>query len=78
MRTTTRFLTLAGAALVTVAGYSTHARAADIKVAEGYYNFRLTERLRLSFHLQHVLDSGSEETSRFGYFLPGVRLHASF
>src|SRR6188474_570265 len=34
MRTTTRFLTLAGAALVTVAGYSTHARAADIKVAE--------------------------------------------
>ena len=34
MRTTTRFLTLAGAALVTVAGYSTHARAAYIKVAD--------------------------------------------
>lgn len=47
------------------------------KLAEGYYNFRLTERLRLSFHLQHVLDSGGE-TSKFGYFLPGVRLQASF
>jgi YVTN family beta-propeller protein len=34
MRTTTRFLTLAGAALVTVAGYSTHAKAADVKVAD--------------------------------------------
>ena len=47
------------------------------KLAEGYYNLRLTERLRLSFHLQRVMDSGGE-TSRFGYFLPGVRLQASF
>jgi hypothetical protein len=47
------------------------------KLAEGYYNFRLTERLRLSFHLQHVMDTGGE-TAKFGYFLPGVRLHASF
>lgn len=47
------------------------------KLAEGYYNFRLTERLRLSFHLQRVLDSESG-ASRFGYFLPGVRLQASF
>ena len=47
------------------------------KLAEGYYNFRLTERLRLSFHLQRVLDS-EDGTSRFGYFLPGVRLQASF
>jgi carboxypeptidase family protein len=49
----------------------------DERLAEGYYNFRLTERLRLSFHLQHVLDSESGAT-RFGYFLPGVRLQASF
>ena len=28
------------------------------KLMEGYYNFRLTERLRLSFHLQRVLDTG--------------------
>jgi hypothetical protein len=47
------------------------------KLVEGYYNFRLTERLRLSFHLQHVVDSGGE-TSKFGYLLPGVRLQASF
>ena len=47
------------------------------KLAEGYYNFRLTERLRLSFHLQRVLDT-EDGVSRFGYFLPGVRLQASF
>ena len=47
------------------------------KLAEGYYNFHLTERLRLSFHLQRVLDS-ENGTSQFGYFLPGVRLQASF
>jgi hypothetical protein len=47
------------------------------KLVEGYYNFRLTERLRLSFHLQRVLDSESG-TTQFGYFLPGVRLQASF
>jgi hypothetical protein len=47
------------------------------KLAEGYYNFRLTERLRLSFHLQRVLDSGGDKP-RFGYFLPGIRLQASF
>jgi hypothetical protein len=47
------------------------------KLAEGYYNFRLTERLRLSLHLQRVMDSAGE-TSKFSYFLPGVRLQASF
>ena len=47
------------------------------KLAEGYYNFRLTERLRLSFHLQRVLDSGGDG-AKFGYVLPGVRLQASF
>ena len=46
-------------------------------LTEGYYNFRLTERLRLSFMLQHVLDSPSSE-SKFGYLLPGVRLQAAF
>jgi hypothetical protein len=47
------------------------------KLVEGYYNFRLTERLRLSFNLTRVLDS-EDGTTRFGYFLPGVRLQASF
>ena len=48
------------------------------KLFEGYYNFRLTERLRLSFNLERVLDSEEDGQSTFGYFLPGVRLQASF
>ncbi len=47
------------------------------RLAEGYYNLRLTERLRLSFHLQRVLDA-EDGAARFGYVLPGVRLQASF
>jgi hypothetical protein len=47
------------------------------KLTEGYYNFHLTERLRLSFSLQHVLDTPGFD-SRFGYLLPGVRLQAAF
>ncbi|MQA29914.1 MAG: hypothetical protein GEU82_08760 [Luteitalea sp.] len=46
-------------------------------LAEGYYNFQLTERLRLSFHLTHVLDRPDAET-RFGYLLPGIRFQAAF
>jgi hypothetical protein len=46
-------------------------------LTEFYYNFQLTERLRLSFMLQHVLDTPSD-VSTFGYFLPGVRLQAAF
>jgi hypothetical protein len=46
-------------------------------LAEFYYNFQLTERLRLSFMMQHVLDDPSE-VNKFGYFLPGVRLQAAF
>jgi hypothetical protein len=44
-------------------------------LTEGYYNFQLTERLRLSFTLQHVLDRQSD---KFGYLLPGIRLQAAF
>ena len=47
------------------------------KLTEGYYNFHLTERLRLSFHLTHVLDS-PEVTGKFGYLLPGIRFQAAF
>ena len=46
-------------------------------LAEGYYNFQLTERLRLSFHLTHVLDKPDADT-RFGYVLPGIRFQAAF
>jgi Carboxypeptidase regulatory-like domain len=60
-------------------GYAQTELAAGLheRLVEGYYNFGLTERLRLSFHLQHVLDR-EDENDRFGYFLPGVRLQASF
>ena len=47
------------------------------KLTEGYYNFHLTERLRLSFHLTHVLDT-PDGGDKFGYLLPGVRLQAAF
>jgi hypothetical protein len=46
-------------------------------LTELYYNFRLTDRLRLSFTGQYVLDSPSDG-EKFGYFLPGLRLQASF
>lgn len=46
-------------------------------LTEGYYNVRLTERLRLSFHLQHVFESRTD-TPSFGYLVPGVRLQAAF
>lgn len=47
------------------------------KLLEGFYNLLLTERLRLSFHLTHVLERPAE-SPEFGYLLPGVRLQASF
>jgi hypothetical protein len=47
------------------------------RLTEGYYNFHLTERLRLSFHLTHVLDDADTE-SEFGYLLPGIRFQAAF
>jgi len=47
------------------------------KLIEGYYNLLLTERLRLSFHLAHVLERPSEG-EEFGYLLPGIRLQAAF
>jgi hypothetical protein len=51
----------------------------DERLTEGYYNFHLTERLRLSFHLSHVLDKpGDEEAGDFGYLVPGVRFQAAF
>jgi len=47
------------------------------KLVEGYYNFLLTEKLRLSFHLTGVVDS-PEGAPKFGYLFPGVRLQAAF
>ena len=60
-------------------GYSKMDLASGDKedLVEGYYNFELTERLRLSFSLQHVIDTPAGDT-KFGYLLPGVRLQAAF
>jgi high affinity Mn2+ porin len=47
------------------------------QLAEAFYNFHLTEKLRLSFHLTHVIDAPDADT-KFGYLLPGVRFQAAF
>ena len=47
------------------------------KMTEGYYNLQLTDRLHLSFHLQHVLRS-APGTEKLGYLVPGLRLQAAF
>jgi len=44
---------------------------------EGYYNLRMTQKLQLSFHLTHVTEKPFEG-DEVGYFVPGVRLQASF
>jgi hypothetical protein len=46
-------------------------------LTEGYYNFQLTERLILSFHLTHVLEM-RPDTPKQGFLVPGIRLQASF
>ena len=46
-------------------------------LAEGYYNFRLSERLRLSLYLTHVIESRVGEKP-VGYFVPGLRFQANF
>ena len=47
------------------------------EIVEAYYNIAMTEKLAFSFHLTHVSEEppGSEKVS---YFIPGVRLQASF
>jgi hypothetical protein len=47
------------------------------KVLEFYYNFLLTEKLRLTFNLQSMLNRPSEG-ERFGFLVPGVRFQAAF
>ena len=47
------------------------------KLVEGYYNFMLTEKLRLSLHLTGVLDHPDTD-SEFAYVLPSIRFQAAF
>lgn len=46
------------------------------KLAEAFYNFHLTQHLSLSALLQYVLES--DDVTRDGYLLPGVRLEVGF
>ena len=47
------------------------------RLTEAYYNFGLTERLKLSFHLTHVLEK-QPAAGTVGFLVPGVRLQAAF
>jgi hypothetical protein len=47
------------------------------KIVEGYYNFKLSEKLRLSLHLQHVFES-PVGTAQYAFLLPAIRLQARF
>jgi len=47
------------------------------RLAEGYYNFQISEKLRLSLHLQHVFESPAGAKS-VGFLVPAVRLQARF
>jgi len=47
------------------------------RLTEGYYNFGISEKFRLSFHLTHVLEKRPGEET-VGYLVPGIRLQASF
>src|SRR5213594_1712424 len=47
------------------------------RLMEGYYNFQISEKFRLSFHLAHVLEKRPGEQT-VGYLVPGIRLQAAF
>ena len=47
------------------------------RMAEGYYNFQISEKLRLSLHVQHAFESPAGAKS-VGFLVPAVRLQARF
>jgi hypothetical protein len=47
------------------------------RLFEGYYNFGISEKFRLSLHLQHVFETPAG-TKSVGFLLPAVRLQARF
>src|SRR5262249_23293367 len=40
------------------------------RIGEGYYNIRLSEKLRLSFHLAHVFESPAPRVSSARFLIP--------
>ena len=47
------------------------------KLVEGYYNFQISEKLRLSLHVQHAFETPAGAKS-VGFLVPAVRLQARF
>lgn len=47
------------------------------RMAEGYYNFEISEKLRLSLHLQHAFETPAGSPS-VGFLVPAIRLQATF
>jgi carboxypeptidase family protein/carbohydrate-selective porin (OprB family) len=47
------------------------------RLVEGYYSFQLSEKLRLSFHLTHSLQSPNRADD-IGFLVPGIRFQAAF
>jgi hypothetical protein len=47
------------------------------KQMEGYYNFQISEKLRLSLHVQHYFERQAG-TPEYGFLIPGIRLQARF
>ena len=47
------------------------------RMVEGYYNFLLSEKLRLSVHVQHAFEIPANLPS-YGFIVPAVRLQARF
>lgn len=60
-------------------GYSqtTLASGNHERIAEGYYNFQISEKLRLSLHLQHAFELPAG-TASVAFLVPAVRLQARF
>ena len=58
-------------------GYSHLELASDEKeqLLELYYNMHLSNKFRLTFHLQHVTETDAEGGKQ-GYLVPGLRLQA--
>jgi hypothetical protein len=47
------------------------------RMVEGFYNFELTSKLRLSLHLQHQFERPVGEPDR-GFLIPAIRVQARF
>ena len=75
----TKFAAIAavGLSLAACAGSPETGAGPKERLAEGYYNFGLSEKFRLSFHLTHVLEKKPGQET-LGYLVPGIRLQASF